>query len=73
MIIARAFSVEPDLLIGNETQDLIFYLGDSDEVIKRMKTPESGWTHNLLDYSYQDIDDEWEAYLGEVWVGSSEI
>ena len=65
---------EPDLLIGNEHQCLIIKDLDSN-VVAKIHAPHSGYTHDLLesvDY-FAHSPDGWEAYLGSVWIGSSEV
>lgn len=80
MIVARAINEkELDLLVGNEHEP--FILTDLDNnIISQIKSPENGWTHELLEEQEMTLSDEiwsvgWNAYLGslEHWIGSSEV
>ncbi len=74
MIIARPLHPnEPDLLAGNEHQPLIVKNLDEKEV-RRIDAPENGWSLEQLEQTdYQQISPEWDAYLGNQWIGSSEV
>ncbi|MFN1149603.1 hypothetical protein ACJ0RR_002666 [Serratia liquefaciens] len=65
---------EPDLLIGNENyplkvQDL------AGKVLTSISPDDTGWTHaQLLAIDIDSMAPEgWDAYLGDEWIGSSEI
>lgn len=75
MIISRtANETEKDLLIGFENEPLTIKCMDdkADVVIE----PANGfWTHEaleLIDYN-KHSPFGWDAYLGDQWIGSSEI
>jgi len=63
-------SGERDLLHGNELQTLYFKTGG--QVLHCVPAPAGGWTHEALQSVAQPADC-WDAYLGDEWVGSSEI
>ena len=75
MIISRPINYsEIDLLIGNEHQCLI--IKDLDGYItKEINAPKSGYTHELLEVIDYFIysPNGWDAYLGNIWIGSSEV
>lgn len=75
MIITRPINdSEPDLLIGFEQNDLIIKDLDSN-VVATITSNKNGWTHDALETfdfdSYSPFG--WVAYLGEEWIGSSEV
>lgn len=73
MIVAKPIHpAEPDLLAGNENQDLRFMSTAGVELAK-LAPPHGGWTHEALQAARHPIDDAWDAYLGAQWVGSSEL
>jgi hypothetical protein len=77
MIVARPVNdLEPDLLEGNESNDLIIYDLDGIE-LERHISPIGKWTHDLLDQFSTQFNIRlklgWDAYLGESWIGSSEV
>ena len=66
---------EPDLLIGNASKG--FVAKDMDgQIVVYMEAPECGWTHDLLEslevpsVIYQNGCD---FFLGDNWIGSSEV
>lgn len=68
---------ELDLLIGVESDPLI--IKNEDQTVIEVPAPTGGWTHNELD-RYQEIDIDTdgmpvalEAYIGDRWVGSTEV
>lgn len=75
MIITRTTNeTENNLLIGFEKEQLRIVCMDDKEDI--LIAPLNGfWTHDAL--AEIDYDDHspfgWDAYLGEQWIGSSEI
>ncbi|PYD36569.1 hypothetical protein [Serratia plymuthica] len=65
---------EPDLLIGNENKPL--KIQDLSGKVLNSITPDGrGWTHaQLLAINIDSMAPEgWDAYLGDEWIGSSEI
>ncbi|MEZ9360274.1 hypothetical protein AB4175_10365 [Vibrio cyclitrophicus] len=75
MIVARSLSpAEPDLMEGHALALLRVVSLEGEEVVQ-YKAPKGGWTHDALecvDYFSVSLDG-WDAYLGEQWIGSSEI
>ncbi|HAS8195750.1 TPA: hypothetical protein I7682_17870 [Vibrio vulnificus] len=76
MIVARPLLPgEPDLLKGNETAKLI--ITNLDGQVIGCFTPSGLWTHDELEsFEFGKLDPEnlgWDAYLGERWIGSSEV
>ncbi len=64
---------EPDILIAVQHEPLII-LSETGKEIDRLMPPESGWSHTLLcEYAEHNPEQSGEAYLGETWVGSSEV
>ncbi|MDC5708415.1 hypothetical protein [Vibrio europaeus] len=75
MIVARPLHPsEPDLLVGYAHHDLVIKNMDGEQCLS-VKAPQSGWTHDLLEqYDYDAVAKEgWDAYLGNQWIGSSEV
>jgi hypothetical protein len=78
MIVTRSLTAnEPDLLIGNEAVKL-FIRDLSGDALAEYSAPVDGWTHDKLEALERDTffatyPDGWDAFLGECWVGSSEI
>lgn len=74
MIVVRPLhDTEPDLLVGYEHQALVIKDMDEKE-IHRMDAPKDGWSHDKLEtIDYDSISPEWDAYLGNQWIGSSEV
>lgn len=78
MIVTRSLTAnEPDLLIGNEAVKL-FIKDLSGDALAEYSAPVDGWTHDKLEALVRDTffaayPDGWDAFLGECWVGSSEI
>jgi hypothetical protein len=75
MIVTRPKSKnEPNLLLGHEFTELTIKDGDGVNV-KTFEAPREGWTHDVLESL--DIHEVspycWDAYLGEQWIGSSEV
>ena len=67
-------SNEIDLLLGHEFETLTIMDLDGNSVLK-VKAPFQGFEHRHLetfDYDYHAAYG-WNAYLGEVWIGSSEV
>ncbi|WP_018984049.1 hypothetical protein [Salinimonas chungwhensis] len=75
MIVARAINEkEPDLLVGYETLNLIIKdLGG--EVVTELPPADGIWTHDALELVDYDKHSPfgWDAYLGDQWIGSSEV
>lgn len=75
MIITRsANETEENLLVGSEKEQLtIVSMDDKEDIVIE---PYNGfWTHDSLeaiDYNSHSPFG-WDAYLGEQWIGSSEI
>ena len=75
MIISRPINhSEIDLLIGNEHQCLIIKDLEG-KITKEIYAPQGGYTHELLELIDYFIysPNGWDAYLGDGWIGSSEI
>lgn len=76
MIVARPKHNEPDLLTGNESNNLII-MNLNEEVVKTISPPDGGWSHDKLEsVTYDTISPHgWDAYLGNKsnWIGSSEV
>ena len=75
MIVARSTSpVEPDLLLGHELTALCIFDLDGVEQIS-YPPPLGGWSHSVLEcMDYDSVSpDGWDAYLGDQWIGSSEV
>ncbi|MEH6454823.1 MAG: hypothetical protein V7749_00745 [Cocleimonas sp.] len=74
MIITRPVKCEVDFL-----QDLInkpLVVKDFDaNIVKTIEPPLNGWTHDKLEsIGFYDYSPHyWDAYLGSVWIGSSEV
>jgi hypothetical protein len=69
---------EPDLLAGHEADDLVVK-GPGGDVIFRA-SPSASWTHDSIVQALNQPDvirvvdgDVADAYLGERWIGSTEI
>lgn len=75
MIVARPLSAkEPDLLLGREYD--VLNIKDLDGIpCISYSPPHQGWTHDALEgvdyYSVSPFG--WDAYLGNEWIGSSEV
>ena len=72
MIIARPKNGEPDLLSGNERCALRFVALNGRELVT-LQPPQEGWTHDALDAVPWPMDSPWDAFLGNQWIGSSEV
>ncbi len=75
MIVARSMSpAEPDLLLGHEFTALRILDLDGVEQIS-YQPPLEGWSHSALEcMDYDSVSpDGWDAYLGQQWIGSSEV
>lgn len=75
-IVARPInSTEPDLLIGNEHQELnVFDLGE--QFLMKFEPPIAGWTHDSLENieiptTLHELGCEFK--LGDFWIGSTEL
>lgn len=69
---------EPDLLIGNHGLPLEIRSLGSKTVLARFQAPENGWTHERLMAVAERIDDDdladgADCYLGEAWIGGTEV
>jgi hypothetical protein len=75
MIITRALNKgEKDLLIGFENEQLtIKCMDDKADIV--IEPVDGFWTHEALEFiDYNKHSPSgWDAYLGEKWIGSSEI
>lgn len=72
MIITRPISpAESDLLAGMNHKRLRFTSVDDENIIEH-PSPPTGWTHDLLE-AVTPPAKPWDAWLGHVWIGSSEI
>ncbi len=74
---AKGFSLpqySPALLIGHEFHALRIVDLEGEERACYV-APKQGWTHEALEYvDYDSVSpDGWDAYLGEQWMGSSEV
>jgi hypothetical protein len=67
---------ESDILAGIEQYDLEIRTLEG-VVIEKLAAPNSGWTHDNLEATApaykKRIDDGADAYLGPIWVGSTEV
>ncbi|SGZ09442.1 hypothetical protein [Moritella viscosa] len=68
---------EVDLLLGREHESLIFK-DDEDCIINTFKSPRCGWSHALIERVYSYFGTNlyyccYDIYLGDKWVGSSEV
>lgn len=75
MIVAQPINEkEPDLLIGNENKGLTIQ-DLAGKVLASIRPDSTGWTHaKLLEIDIDSMAPEgWDAYLGDEWIGSSEI
>lgn len=74
MIVARPISNdEPNLLFGNEHNDLVIRSLDGC-VLAKYPSPSNGWTFDELENMEHRLNfDGWDAYLNQVWIGSSEV
>ena len=74
MIIARpVLPGEPDLLPGFEGATLKL-IGANGGEVARYSAPSSGWTHDALEALEHEFTlYQWDAYLGDQWIGSSEV
>lgn len=65
---------ERDLLLEHKDDSLSIQNLESIE-LACYHAPEQGWTHDALEcVDYSSVSpDGWEAYLGEQWIGSSEV
>ena len=73
MLVAKPLNKEPDLLKGNEMKQLRFVSLDNQVVIGETQAPSGGWTHQLLEASTLPTNEPWNAFLGQTWIGSSEV
>jgi hypothetical protein len=63
---------EPDILSAVSGKPLS--IRDENGVIAEHPAPADGWTHDALEAkAWVATESAVEAYLGEVWVGSSEV
>lgn len=69
---------EPDILTDFKHQNLIFkgHCGPTTEV----QPPKEGWSHETIVREVERFNekavvryDVWDAYLGEQWIGSTEV
>ncbi len=75
MIVSRALHEnEPDLLIGFEHKILIVK-DCAGKVCNEQAAPKpNGWTHEKLEnIDYSKYSNCWDAYIGNQWIGSSEL
>jgi hypothetical protein len=75
MIVAQPINEkEPNLLIGNENKGLTIQ-DLAGKVLASISPDDTGWTHaQLLAIDIDSMAPEgWDAYLGDEWIGSSEI
>lgn len=62
--------MEHDLLQGNESLPLHFT--HNGQVLLSLPCPPQGWTHETLE-AVSAPGACWDAFLGDQWIGSSEI
>ncbi|EOW6411049.1 MULTISPECIES: hypothetical protein [Cronobacter] len=64
---------EADILASHQSEILILRNLEGSELL-RVTAPETGWTHEAL-CAIQPVESEEgaDAYLGEQWVGSTEV
>ncbi|MEZ8862550.1 hypothetical protein [Vibrio sp. 10N.247.311.51] len=76
-ITGRLNGHEPDFLTAVKTNTLCLISMDG-QLLATRDAPLSGWTHESLCQTNELAQSEWafcgvDAYLGDQWVGSSEI
>ncbi|MEZ8028573.1 hypothetical protein [Enterovibrio norvegicus] len=71
--IARPRGSEKDILAGNDTYDLVVKDQDGKQVAK-IPSPPKGWTYDTLEVACAE-NGFWcaDGYLGDQWIGSTEI
>lgn len=74
MIVARPMHAgESDLLSGFESEALRI-VDDTGQQVALIPAPAVGWSHDSLEAAAQpQTGHAWDAYLGNQWVGSSEV
>lgn len=74
MIVARPIKpFEADLLIGHEHCTLCFVTAPGGKILPASNPPQGGWTHDALEAVVPPTVEPWDAFLGNQWVGRSEI
>jgi 5'-deoxynucleotidase len=68
---------EPDILTSNQSRSLIVTSLEGQQLALFL-APEEGWTHEKLCALNDTFPPQWhvcgaEAYLGDQWVGSTEV
>lgn len=67
---------EPCILLGFEYEPLRIIKNDNNEVAV-VVAPKGGWTHNRLtlrsEISAEDDGSYYDAFLGNRWIGSTEV
>ncbi|MEZ9698822.1 hypothetical protein AB4455_12045 [Vibrio sp. 10N.261.46.E12] len=68
---------EPDILTPNQHKKLMI-ISDEGQSLRTYNAPSSGWTHDTLVKLSDFFPPQWnvcgaEAWLGEQWIGSTEI
>jgi hypothetical protein len=67
---------EPCILLGFEYEPLRIIKNDSDEMAVVL-APNGGWTHTRLslrpEISAEDDGSYYDAFLGDRWIGSTEV
>lgn len=75
MLVAKPINdTEKDLLIGNESKELVIQDLDG-HIVQKISAPVNGWTHEILDkIDFSETSASgWDAFLGKQWIGSSEV
>lgn len=72
IIADRKSDKEPDILAGFEKKDLLLVSESGDQVVKA--APPAGWTFATLEAAaIVELGEAWDAYLGDRWIGSTEV
>ncbi|MDI5833273.1 hypothetical protein OCF84_20895 (plasmid) [Shewanella xiamenensis] len=74
MIITRPLNKnEPDFFEEENLSSQVLTVKDTDgNIIEQIEPPAGGWSHDLLEAHIFKVP-VWDAYLGNIWVGSSEV
>ncbi|MDA8646799.1 hypothetical protein N9L75_03700 [Porticoccaceae bacterium] len=80
MLVTRSTSdFEPDLLQGAKGVFCFKLLGEEGETLRSWGDASSVWSHEQLDSFLDELVEDglscdgWDAFVGDLWVGSSEV
>ncbi|MDA8663444.1 hypothetical protein N9L66_00590 [Porticoccaceae bacterium] len=80
MLVTRSTSdSEPDLLQGAKGVFCFKLLGEDGETLRSWGDASSIWSHEQLELFLDELIDDglasggWSAFVGDLWVGSSEV